>query len=467
MNPELLLGLVTALTGFILKTALAFGVCLVLSWLASSPSRRFLVWLAFLYGTAGYWLFLAKGFLAGGQMAVASTPGVPVQAVAESVRVWHIPDSWAFPLSVSLRVIGSAYLLGLACLLVAHIKKHLQLKWVLGFTSQPPGEIMATFQPIARSLGVGRSRLLVLTGVASPATFGWIRPTILLPETCLEQDHSGLEDILRHELHHVRRLDFLWNGIALACRALVFFHPAAWYAVHRMQFERELACDLAVVSGSPKQRARYAECLIQFARLNSSPNPTNWGIDFASSSDQLKARIHSILAESKKSPAWLIGSRVACGLALLAGFVAVAPSLGVLLTYAQRQIVQPLAAEIRTARPEADTRTSRTSRKGKLQRGATLPIADVSQANVGQTPESAASAAPQNDNILASTANNTGPQLLHRGSAPAKLSRQQTVIPIDDPSGTGKAGDREHQQALQQTATAAAVLKRLSTFDRH
>jgi hypothetical protein len=233
-----------------------------------------------------------------------------------------------------------------------------------------------------------------------------------------------------------------------------------------MQFERELACDLAVVSGSPKQRAMYAECLIEFARLNSAPNPTNWGIDFASSSDQLKARIHSILAESKKSPPWLIGSRVACGLALLAGFVAVAPSLGVLLTYAQRQIVQPLAAEIRPARPESDNRTSRTNRKSKLQRSAVLPIADVSLANVSQTAESAASA-PQNDNILASTSNNQGPQLLHRGEASAKPSRQQTVIPIDDPSGTGKAGDRDHQQALQQTATAAAVLKRLSTFDRH
>ena len=38
MNPDLLLGVVTALTGFALKTSLAFGVCLVLSWLADSPA---------------------------------------------------------------------------------------------------------------------------------------------------------------------------------------------------------------------------------------------------------------------------------------------------------------------------------------------------------------------------------------------------------------------------------------------
>ena len=33
MNPDLVLGVMGALTGFVLKTALAFGVCLGLSWL--------------------------------------------------------------------------------------------------------------------------------------------------------------------------------------------------------------------------------------------------------------------------------------------------------------------------------------------------------------------------------------------------------------------------------------------------
>jgi beta-lactamase regulating signal transducer with metallopeptidase domain len=468
MNPDLLLAVVTALTGFVLKTTLAFGVCWVLSWLADSPSRRFIVWLSFLYGTAAYWLFLATSIVPfpvpGPVIAVPSY--IPYQAVRETVPAWQIPSSWAFPLGVALRLLGVIYLLVLTYMLVAHIKKHFQLKWVLSFTSQPPDEVVAAFQPIARNLGVGRSRLLVLAGVTSPATFGCIRPTILLPDTCLEQDRSGLEDILRHELHHVRRLDFVWNGLAIACRALLFFHPAAWYAVSRMQFNRELACDLAAVSDSPKRRARYAECLIHFARLNSSQSSNNWGIDFASSSEHLKARVHSILAETKKSPAWLIGSRIACGLALLAGFVAIEPSLGVLLTYAQRQIAPPLAAEIRTAPPKVDTRM-KPIRKGRLSRGESLASAPLPVANVSQTPDSTDFPAPGNADISASTQGDGGPQLLHRGSAaPAKAARQ-TVIPIDDASGqTSKAGDHDHQKALQQTATAVSVLKRLSTFDR-
>jgi hypothetical protein len=302
---------------------------------------------------------------------------------------------------------------------------------------------------------------LVLAGVTSPATFGWIRPTILLPDTCLEQDRSDLEDILRHELHHVRRLDFVWNGVAIACRSLLFFHPAAWYAVTRMQFDRELACDLAAVSDSPARRARYAESLIHFARLNSSPSSTNWGIDFAASSQHLKARVHSILAETRKSPAWLVWSRVACGLALLAAFVGIEPSLAVLFTYAQRQIIQPIAAEMRTAPGKRESRT-KTTRKAKLLRGSSLPAADMSE-----TPESADSSTPSNTVAPSPTLGDGGPQLLHRGSTGStKVASRQTVIPIDDPSGqAAKAGDHDPQQALQQTATAAAILKRLSTFD--
>src|ERR1700733_2314826 len=367
MNPDLVLGVMSALTGFVLKTALAFGVCLGLSWLVKSPGRRFMVWSGFLYGTAAYWFWMARSVLAAKQVAPlpASTTHSLAQPARLSFGALPIPGSWAFPLGIALRVIGIAYLLVLTYLLVTHIKKHLQLKWVLGFTSQPPKEIVAAFQPLAENLGVGRSRLLILSGVTSPATFGFVRPTILLPDACLEQDGSDLEVILRHELHHVRRWDFLWNGLAVASRAILFFHPASWYAVKRMQFDRELACDLAAVSDSPKGRAKYAECLIHFARLNASQDSRNWGIDFAASSEHLKARVHSILAGSTKPAAWLAWSRVACGLALLAGFLVIEPSLGVLLSYAQQQMSQPPTQEIRTTPTQGATRAKAT-RRGRL-----------------------------------------------------------------------------------------------------
>jgi beta-lactamase regulating signal transducer with metallopeptidase domain len=466
MNPDLLLHVVTALASFLLKTTLAFAVCLALSWLVGSPGRRFVVWLSFLYATAAYWLWLANSVWASGHPTGPTSPAL-VQTTSSTVGALQIPGSWAFPLGAALRLMGVAYLLVLIYMLAAHIKRHRQLKWILGFTSQPPGEIAEAFRPLADRLHVGRSRLLVLSGATSPATFGWIRPTIVLPDVCLEQDRSELEDILRHELHHVRRWDFVWNGLAVACRALVFFHPAAWYAVRRMQFDRELACDLAAVSDSPKGKAKYAECLIHFAKLNATQGSRNWGIDFAASSEHLKARVRSILAESTKPAAWLAWSRIACGLALLAGFLVIEPSLGVLLSYAQQQISQPLTQEM-NATPTTVTAKAKATRKGRLP-GASIATG-LDTGNQAEAAQSSDFSTLRTAEEGSSSPQSGRPQLLHRGSpASGNGSKQQTVLLTDsDASGqVSKSGNRDSKQALQQSATAAAGLyKQLSGLDR-
>ncbi|HTF61215.1 MAG TPA: M56 family metallopeptidase [Edaphobacter sp.] len=477
MNPDLLLGIVAALAGFVLKTALAFGVCLAISWLAGSPNRRFTVWLGFLFGTAAYWLWMANGFLASGHLAVghldASAPQAPDQAVTSAIGALQIPGSWALPLGLALRVIGIAYLLVLICMLFTHIKKQRQLRWILRFTTKPPAEVTVVFRSLAKSLRVGRSKLLVLSGVASPATFGWIRPTILLPDVCLQQDRSELEDILRHELHHVRRLDFVWNGFAVVARALLFFHPAVWYAVRRMQFDRELACDLAVVSDSPGRRAKYAECLVHFARLNSSQDPRAWGIDFAASSQHLKARVQSVLAGSKTSSPWFLGVRIACGLICLIGFLGVAPSLAVLLSYTHQQTSRPLASIIAPSRSEVTE--IRATRRGRLSRSSVPRSRDSVIASVSQTDASQPAVIPSAEHDGAgpsATQNGSGPQLLRRSSSASgsKSSKQQSIPLVDtDASGQiGKTGDHDTKQALQQSVTAAAgIYKRLGAVDRH
>jgi beta-lactamase regulating signal transducer with metallopeptidase domain len=478
MNPDLLLSIVTAFAGFVLKTTFAFGLCLVFSWLVDSPNRRFMIWLGFLYGAGAYWLWLASAILAGGQIS-ALAPHASVQPVTSAVDAWQIPGSWAFPLGVALRVIGILYLLVLSYILFTHVKKRRHLKWVLRFTSKPPVEIAEAFQSLAESVHVGRSRLLVLSGVTSPATFGWIRPTILLPDVCLEQDRSELEDVLRHELHHVRRWDFVWNGFALVCRALLFFHPAAWYAVRKMQFDRELACDLAVVSHSPGRRAEYAECLVRFARLNLLQDPKTWGIDFAASAEDLKARVHSILAGSRRPSRWLICLRTVCGLSLLAGFLGIVPFLAVLLSYAHQQIPKPLTSEIPASHSGTGTE-ARANRKVRLlappaQRSTAATVASVSQSEASQFTQPTPDATSRKVEGTSPTSSGPGPRLLRRplpSATPGNNGAKQQTVALIDPSASGqvsKPGDQNGKQALQQSATAAVgIYKRLSSVvDRH
>ena len=96
MNPDLSLGVVAALAGFLLKTSVAFGVALVLSRLVDSPGRRFLIWSALLYGMAGYWLWLARDIFAGAHQSWQRW--VPILGPSVSTaRAFEIPGfvGWA------------------------------------------------------------------------------------------------------------------------------------------------------------------------------------------------------------------------------------------------------------------------------------------------------------------------------------------------------------------------------------
>ena len=322
-----------------------------------------------------------------------------------------------------------------------------------------------------------RARLLVLSGVASPATFGWVRPTILLPGHCLHQNRSELEDILRHELHHVRRWDFVWNGFAVICRALLLFHPAAWYAVRKIQLDRELACDLAVVSDSPDSRAKYAESLVHFARLNSSQDPRAWGIDFAASSEHLRVRVRSILARPSKTSGWLFGIRIVLGLSLLGGFVWTAPSLAVLLSYAHQSVPQSLVPISITPHLEAGAKV-RARRKARLSASLAPTTKDAFVGSLGQTEtvQPIQPLAMEKTGGGSSPQNRPGPQLLRRGarsaSSPANgtgANPQSVVLVDNDPSGQPvKAGDHDKKEAIQQSLTAAAgIYRRLGEVDHH
>ena len=429
MNPGILSLTLAGLAGFILKTTLAFGICWVLDRIVASPNAKFMTWLGFLCGVGAYWLWLASSFLAVGRFsAAAQYSSIPPAASAGGA--WQIPASWILPLGFALRALAILYFLVLGYFLFAYTRKQLHLRWVLRFACKPPVEIAEVFRCLAESLHVGHSRLLVLTGITSPATFGSIRPTILLPSFCLEQDRSGLENILCHELHHVRRWDFTSNGFAAACRALLFFHPLVRYAVRKMQFQRELACDLAVVCDSPEKQAQYAECLVRFARLIASGNQEPWGIDFAASSAHLTARVHSVLAGSKKSSGWLLGLRTVCGLALFAGFIGILPSLAVVFFYAQQQVSQPFIPPMHAfSHPVNATRAKARRKVNRVSASATAASADAMAPTTNQ-PEAVQLLSPAPD---ASTYPKAG------DDSGTRRNSEQTAPPASGPSGNPSA----------------------------
>lgn len=439
MHPETQLAIVAAFASFLLKTSLGFGVFWAISKVVVSPRRKFLVWFGFLIGAGCYWLWLIASFVSHGSALIPLS--VPAAlASASPVDKWQIQPSWAFPLSIVVRAFGVLYLIVLGHFLFTRIKMQMRLRWVLRFAYRAPVSIENLFQRTVESFNADRVQLFVLSGIYSPATFGWIHPVILLPPLCLEQDESELADIFRHELQHVRRHDFFFNTIAALCRALLFFHPVVWYAMRRLELESELACDLAVVHNSPERRATYAECLVRFARLHAAQEPTPWNLDFAGSSIQLKVRVRSVLTEARESPAWLLGLRAGLGVLLFAGFLCMAPSLFIVLSYANR-IAQPIVPSMFNSRAPMRPRTRSTFRV--RMRGTTRA------AHVLAVPQLATAPAAQNETAMETTSfvpHESGtplsgeslPTLKHRGDVAegtaSKPAQATTILLSSEPA---------------------------------
>jgi len=108
---------------------------------------------------------------------------------------------------------------------------------------------------LRRTLGISRVvAVRPAPGNVSPFTARTLRPVIWLPASLWSRLTLAQRDaIVAHELAHVRRRDWLWNGMQTLVEAILFFHPAAWWLGRRVREEREHACDdLAVATcGDP------------------------------------------------------------------------------------------------------------------------------------------------------------------------------------------------------------------------
>src|SRR5262249_12498462 len=129
------------------------------------------------------------------------------------------------------------------------------------------------FRALCRDLNMNRTVELRISSVHRlPILVGFVHPVILLPceetrESCLAES----EQILSHELAHVRRWDDWVNLVQHLVQAAFFFHPAIWWVSKRLVFEREIACDDWVLQRGTRPRA-YALLLAELAKRISRPS---------------------------------------------------------------------------------------------------------------------------------------------------------------------------------------------------
>lgn len=80
-----------------------------------------------------------------------------------------------------------------------------------------------------------------------------------------------MEALLAHELAHIARRDWLWNGVQCVIEALLFFHPAVWWLGRVIRREREHACDDLAVAALGGDGLALAEALAGLERTRGMP----------------------------------------------------------------------------------------------------------------------------------------------------------------------------------------------------
>lgn len=107
--------------------------------------------------------------------------------------------------------------------------------------------------------------------VPGPVTYGWRRPVILLPSSVLDLPAGLREAIECHELIHVRRRDWLFVMAEAVVRSLLWFHPAVWFVLGRIQLAREQAVDREAVE-LLRNRETYLDALVAVAGYRLHPD---------------------------------------------------------------------------------------------------------------------------------------------------------------------------------------------------
>lgn len=212
-----------------------------------NAAARFTVWFSTLLAIAGL------------PLLAASTPHQTISGTIARPAV-ALPESWALYLFATWALIAGYSLLG-----VVRAVWHLRLLRK-SCVSVDASELDPIVQETLRRYRTKRTvEFCTSDRVKVPTAIGLMNPAVVIPRwVMLELSAAELNQVLLHELAHLRRRDDWTNLIQQVVKALFFFHPAVRWIERKVALEREIACDDAVLAVIDSPRA-YAECLANLA----------------------------------------------------------------------------------------------------------------------------------------------------------------------------------------------------------
>jgi beta-lactamase regulating signal transducer with metallopeptidase domain len=228
---------------------------------------------------------------------LASYASLPGAATAEAGRDWSAPGMLFLLLYIGgVLMVGARLAAGLVTL----------ARWTREAT---PVTEAHWVEALSRSNSSGRRiRLIVSDDAASPLSWGWIRPVILLNRGALVRPEDA-DAILAHEFAHVLGNDWLSLMLSRVTVALFWFNPLVWRLDREVAQQAEEAAD--GYAAERVEPARYAQTLLDWARQSGGFIPAN---AMAATEPGLSRRVRALLDgrfRRRSSTFWSVSAMVA------------------------------------------------------------------------------------------------------------------------------------------------------------
>jgi len=161
-----------------------------------------------------------------------------------------------------------------------------------------PESLPVDFEQLKEQAGVRRRvRLLTNPLMSLPATWGILRPKLILPSDLASSlTLQQLNWIVLHELAHIRRADLAVTLVQRLLQILFFFNPAVWIANWVADQLREYACDdLALATCDAPRKDCGKGFLSLLERVNDLPTVMTAPLGMLNYNTVIKRRMVRIL----------------------------------------------------------------------------------------------------------------------------------------------------------------------------
>lgn len=133
----------------------------------------------------------------------------------------------------------------------------------------------------------------------SPITIGIIRPIIFFP-VCNEQYENSIEEIICHELEHIKRMDIVSRFLTFIVIATEWFNPLVYYLFNENIVVSEMLCDEEAIKGKTKiEKANYIRCIIE--AVQETEGFKTGVVSLGMQKKLVKKRIERIMGKNQKN----------------------------------------------------------------------------------------------------------------------------------------------------------------------